>query len=178
VIPFFFERRAATPIASTKKVQTERHRTGCAGAIELDDEVHCVIGQLRGERLVVRSDQSVIIHKRRAAILRSMALQFRSFAGRSLDSAAAVSRTLRRRLAAFLWSGRQWTLSVRALASHARPSEKAILSALLVFSEPDLTPKRVSPSGHHTFPPDRRSRDRRTHARGGRGGDCQAIDQG
>jgi len=44
-IPFLFEAKGGDAYCRTKKVQTERHRTGCAGGDRtFDDEIHCVIG--------------------------------------------------------------------------------------------------------------------------------------
>jgi polysaccharide export outer membrane protein len=81
-----------------------------------------------------------------------MALQFRSFAGGVLDSAAAVSPNAARRLAAFLCLAAM-TLSVAAFGQSRETLGEGDSLRITVFQNPDLTTEtRISERGSITFP--------------------------
>jgi polysaccharide export outer membrane protein len=81
-----------------------------------------------------------------------MALQFRSFAGGVLDSAAAVSPNTARRLAALLCLAAM-TLSVAAFGQSRETLGEGDSLRITVFQNPDLTTEtRISERGSITFP--------------------------
>ena len=81
-----------------------------------------------------------------------MALQFRSFAGGVLDSAAAVSPNAARRLAALLCVAAM-TLSVAAFGQSREILGEGDSVRITVFQNPDLTTEtRISERGTITFP--------------------------